>query len=223
MPLLAGHCWGPCHANVGPDVCAPCPQRWDAVRTFPAKTLTVSPTLGRGTHFPRQNIHRVPDLGTRYTLSPPKRSPCPRPWDAVHTFPAQPFTVSPTLGRGARFSLPNRSPCPRLWDAVRAAPAKPLTAFPPAVAPSRTLSSGSTYRIHPVTPPHRHRSNFTPTTCNAQSASHHPPPPFQRHRSPASNSTCNAPPNISKVAPKRFRACARLLQTISRGPVMGRG
>ena len=37
---------------------------------------------------------------------------------------------------------------------------------------------------------YRNRSNFTPTTCDPQSASHRPPPPFQRHRSPASNSTC---------------------------------
>ena len=95
----------------------------------------------------------------------PKCSPCPIPWDTVRVFPPKPFTVSPTLGRGARFPHP---------------PLRRITLSLP-VAPNR---------IHTVTPPHRHRSNFTPTTCNAQSASHHPPPPFQRHRSPASNSTC---------------------------------
>ncbi len=45
--------------------CARCPISWDTTPVFPAKPFTVSPTLGRGVHFPRQTVHRVPDFGTR--------------------------------------------------------------------------------------------------------------------------------------------------------------
>ena len=75
------------------------------ITAFPPQPFTVSHFRGRGTRFPGSTVHCVPILGTRYTFSRLKCSPCPISGDAVRVFPPKPFTVSPTLGRGAR--------CPR--------------------------------------------------------------------------------------------------------------
>ena len=142
------------------------------------KVCTVSHSVGHHSRFPAQTVHRVPDFGTRCALSPPNRSPCPRLWDAVRAFPAQPFTVSPTLGRGARFSRPTVHRVPDLGTRC--------ALFPPAVALYRHSQP-----VAPIafTPPHRHRSNFTLTTCNTEMATQAPPP-----RTPPPSPTSSAPP-----------------------------
>ena len=139
-------------------------------------------------------------------------SPGPEVFTVSHSlgrgarFPAQTVHRVPTLGRGAHFPTQTVHCVP---DFGTRCALPPPNRSPPSRPPLRRIALSLPVApdcIHTVTPPHRHRSNFTPTTCNAQSASNRPPPPFQRHRSPAPNSTCYTTAFLQAVEDTTVRA-----------------